>query len=867
MTLRPGPVVAHGYAMWDPARIPFGETPSFVLITGTTDEDQTLTADTTNITDPEGLGPFTYQWQSYNGSTWDNIVGATASTLLLDDVHVGLQLRVQVFYTDGESNPETVTSSATAPIGAVNDAPSGVPTITGTVQEDSELTCVTAAISDPDGLGTFAYRWQYLNVSWNDIGGATAVTFTPGDDEVGRQLRVVAEYTDGQGFAESIPSAATVSVVNVNDTPSGVPTISGTVQEDETLTALTGAISDDDGLGTFSYQWQRFDDPAWNDISGATSVTFVPVDAQVGLQLRVQVAWTDGEGTPEEVTSAATVAVVNVNDPPSGVPTITGTVQEDSVLTANTGSISDDDTLGSFSYQWQEFIPSLWTNISGATAATYTPGDTQVGRTLRVKVSYTDGHGTPEEVISAATVAVVNVNDPPVGIPTITGTVQEDSVLTASGSAITDDDGLGTFTWQWQVSDNGTTGWANISGATAITFTPLDAQVAKYLRVQASYTDGHSTAEGPLNSAATVAVVNVNDAPGGSVTFTGTEQENEVLTGNTSAITDDDGLGSFTYQWQRNTGSWANIAGATAITYTLVTADVGNTVRLVVSYTDGHGTGESVTSAASGTISAAAGGNPTLLSSLTTASLLTSLDLCLDAGDTNSYGGTGQTFTDVSGDNNDFALGATSGSSTDDPTFNGTAGDLTSSEYFSFDGGDFFEGTVTPPPSPLHQLHFSDAEWSMIMAVFIPTGGTDDDSVFWIGDTGSRRGVVVNVLTAETLQVQRLWNSGPVQTYHTSTATLTANAWNVIGVALHEGGGTNTSAIYINGTTETFTATNSGGDGTASDNWTIFSRDTGATRNMASGSRFGAMALWGGRTLSTTQLGTASADLETRFGV
>ena len=59
------------------------------------------------------------------------------------------------------------------------------------------------------------------------------------------------------------------------------------------------------------------------------------------------------------------------------LPTITGTVTEDQVLSADTTGITDVDGLGAFSYQWL----SNGTNIAGATASTYTLGDADVGNT------------------------------------------------------------------------------------------------------------------------------------------------------------------------------------------------------------------------------------------------------------------------------------------------------------------------------------------------------------------------------------------------------------------------------------------------------------------------------------------------------
>ena len=104
------------------------------------------------------------------------------------------------------------------------------------VQEDQILTADTSGISDADGLGAFSYQWLRGGVA---IGGATASTYTLGDADVGNQISVRVSYTDGQGTAESLTSTQTAAVTNVNDTPVGVPTITGTVTEDQILTVIT----------------------------------------------------------------------------------------------------------------------------------------------------------------------------------------------------------------------------------------------------------------------------------------------------------------------------------------------------------------------------------------------------------------------------------------------------------------------------------------------------------------------------------------------------------------------------------------------------------------------------------------------------
>ncbi|MYG37467.1 MAG: hypothetical protein F4162_00200 [Synechococcus sp. SB0676_bin_10] len=99
-----------------------------------------------------------------------------------------------------------------------------------------------------------------------------------------------------------------------------------------------------------------------------------------------------------------------------------------------------------------------------------------------------------------------------------------------------------------------------------------------------------------------------NNPPTGSLTITGTATQGQTLTTNTSGIADADGLGTFNYQWKRGGTS---ISGATPSTYMLVQADVGQTITVTVSWTDGIGTAESLTSTATGAVQVPAPAKPT----------------------------------------------------------------------------------------------------------------------------------------------------------------------------------------------------------------------------------------------------------------
>jgi hypothetical protein len=77
-----------------------------VSITGTVAEGQTLTANTSNLADDDGLGTLHYTWQIGSGSTWTTIGTDAATFTLTDDTLVnaanqGTQsIRVQVSYRD-----------------------------------------------------------------------------------------------------------------------------------------------------------------------------------------------------------------------------------------------------------------------------------------------------------------------------------------------------------------------------------------------------------------------------------------------------------------------------------------------------------------------------------------------------------------------------------------------------------------------------------------------------------------------------------------------------------------------------------------------------------------------------------------------
>ena len=574
-------------------------------ISGTTTQGETLTVDTSGISDADGPAslPFTYQWNRRSGSTDTAIGGATSASYILTQDDVGETITVSVRYTDTGNTQESLTSVPTAAVANINDAPTGLPAISGTTTEGETLTADTSGISDADGPASlsFTYQWNRRSGSTDTaIGGATNSTYILTQDDVGEMITVSVRYTDAGNTQESLTSAPTVAVTNTNDAPTGLPTISGTTTEGQTLTADTSGITDADGPASlsFTYQWNRRSGSTDTAIGDATNSTYILTQDDVSETITVTVRYTDAGNTQESLTSVPTAAVANINDAPTGLPTISGTTTEGQTLMANTSGISDADGPASlsFTYQWNRRSGSTDTAIGGATSASYILTQDDVGETITVTVRYTDAGNTSEgPLTSVPTAAVANINDAPTGVPTISGTTTQGQTLTADTSGISDADGPASlpFTYQWN-RRSGSTDTA-IGGATNSTYILTQDDVGETITVTVRYTDAGNTSEGPLTSAPTAAVANINDAPTGLPTISGTTTQGETLTADTSGITDADGPASlpFTYQWNTRSGSTDTaIGGATSASYILTQDDVGETITVSVRYTDAGNTSE-----------------------------------------------------------------------------------------------------------------------------------------------------------------------------------------------------------------------------------------------------------------------------------
>lgn len=178
---------------------------------------------------------------------------------------------------------------------------------------------------------------------------------------------------------------------------------------------------------------------------------------------------------------------------------------------------------------------------------------------------------------------------PPVNTvaPVVSGTLGVGFTATTTTGTWTNP---GVFTYQWQNSPNGSTGWADISGATSSTYVIQGSDITMYLRAvvtssnPAAVVSANSNSIGPVIAQAPVCV--------GEPTITG-----PITIGGVLVVTNGNWLPvptSYAYQWQRSLdlSSWSNIGAATSTSYTITIGDTGYYFRCRVTATNALGSGQ-----------------------------------------------------------------------------------------------------------------------------------------------------------------------------------------------------------------------------------------------------------------------------------
>ena len=391
----------------------------------------------------------------------------------------------------------------------------------------------------------------------------------------------VTDSLDANRDADSSTDDTITVIINVTDLDEdGALTLAPSPIK--AATAVTATLTDDDEPTNITWKWETGEVGADNsvtytEISGATTASYTPTAADIGNLLRVTVTYDDNFTDATDDTDIKTIRLTSTevqpgNQEPEFASTTATRTATEHFGGANIGAPvaatdGDSDTLV-YELAGADAAAFQIDSATGQLKRRYTldyenpvdVGDTANNNTYVVIVKVKDNKdilgasdddgdtADDSDIDDTITVTITVTNIAEGGVVTLTGAQRGGTEMTAS---LTDPDGsISNLTWRWaraDTADADPSEFTNISGATSNKYTPVAADVGKYLKVTASYNDGFATGTKTTAEKKTGQIAAGNSEPEFSVadgaTVTSTVPENSAAgtnVGSPASVTDSD---------------------------------------------------------------------------------------------------------------------------------------------------------------------------------------------------------------------------------------------------------------------------------------------------------------------------------------
>jgi hypothetical protein len=592
-------------------------------IVGSLLDGSTLTGATGTWSGSEPLS-FSRVWELCDaaGQNCEAIEGAAGPTLGLLTSMIGSTVRLAVTATNSTGS-QTAHSEPTSLIKGLVPSNTGLPSITGLLQDGSALTAVLGSWSGSEPL-SFSRVWELCDSAGQNckaIEGAVGSTLGLIAGEIGSTVRLAVTATNSAG-SSTATSEPTSLIKGLLPSNTGLPSILGSLIDGSALTGAVGSWSGSEPL-SFSRQWLVCDGSGGSckEISGATGTTLGLLTGMIGSTVREVVTATNGAGSTS-ATSAPTSVIKALPPSNTGLPSIVGSLIDGSSLTGAKGSWTGSEP--SFGYQWLlcDSTGGSCKEVSGATGTTLGLLTSMIGSTTRLVVTASNSAGSTSAT-SEPTSVIKALLPSNTGLPSIVGSLIDGSALTGAVGGWSGSEPL-SFSRQWLLCDGSGGSCKEISGATATTLGLLTGMIGSTVREVVTATNGAGSTSATSEPTSVIKALLPSNI--GLPSIAGSLIDGSSLTGAKGSWTGSEP--SFSYQWLVCNSSGASckeISGATGTTLGLLTSMIGSTTRLVVTATNGAGS-TSATSAPTSVIKALLPSNtglPSITGSLIDGSALT----------------------------------------------------------------------------------------------------------------------------------------------------------------------------------------------------------------------------------------------------
>ena len=424
--------------------------------------------------------------------------------------------------TDVLSATLTVKDLGTSQVGCANTTPSARCSDFLSEDEftyDSTDYAVTDLFVRPSGSLVLGFNADLTTAAQTLTLDVAGTTFAFEDAET---KTTAVRIWSNSGLSWSVDDPVVVKLVEPAPTVPGAPVLTATANG-ETQIDLSWTVPDNGGraLDKYSIDVSADGGTTWGPQAdvGSTITTYSHTGLTGGTTRHYRVAAVNpiGTGAWSNVDSATTEAAMVMNNPATGSPVITGTAQVGQSLFASLGSVADADgpSIIVASYQWIRVDGATETDITGATITPYTPVADDVGKQLKVRLSFTDDLGNPESRTSAATQAVLAAGNNAPEFTEGTSTTRSVAENTASsqniGTAVAATDANSGDTLRYTLGGTDMASFAIVSTSGQLqTQAALDFETKSSYAVTVSVSDGNG---GSDSISVTITVMDVAEKP------------------------------------------------------------------------------------------------------------------------------------------------------------------------------------------------------------------------------------------------------------------------------------------------------------------------------------------------------------------
>ncbi len=374
-------------------------------------------------------------------------------------------------------------------------------------------------------------------------------------------------FTTSQHFCDRVP--VTLTEVCPCQPPTSVsltPSTTTTLCQGANLTIAgvvdIAALTPQNASGLYYYIWYKNGLPITSYSTTYVDLTFTGIlpSGSGTYTLRVE----DGNPAPASTgtscyKTASVTIVVNATTVAGAIAT-SQTICNGNTAAAFTSTTAASGGSGTYAYQWQSSPDGStgWADIGSATSATYSPGAVTTLTYYRRNVT----SGVCPLVSSNVVSITVN--------PSLTaGTIDADQTICSSTApnSLTEitaaTGGTGSYTYQWQSSANGSTGWVNATGtSTNATYSPAALTATIYYRRVVS--SGTCTSQ----NSNVIQITVLTGLIGGTITANQTICNNSIPAALTSTAVSSGGTGTYTYSWEQSINAGVSWSVASALNTT-----------------------------------------------------------------------------------------------------------------------------------------------------------------------------------------------------------------------------------------------------------------------------------------------------------